>query len=351
MPKSSWLTKLGRRVTPSRYRPKVKGYLLKVGMVGSPYRLFAYLYGIVILQTLAIYLPVIYPMLTAPVLDLLVVEIECTPMVTVLVSVVLVCVMYICLKYLAILIVKYYLDILIFKRTKKIEEVLPYYLHGVAVNLKSGMEFNHALLHAVEPEYSVLEKEIEIVAKKEMSGKDLQQALREFADKYNSPILKEVIDLINTGLKGGSNVSEILDRLVENIKLTLYVRKEVQTSVLSYVIFITIIAIFISPILFALSLNLLTTVQGISQQLVGVKSTLLPPNFGKGIVKPELFMMFSRFAVGIIATAAAIIIVNLRKGSLKGGVKYIPVYIMISILVYELSLFLLTSVFGFIFST
>jgi len=207
MPKSSWLTKLGRRVTPSRYRPKVKGYLLKVGMVGSPYRLFAYLYGIVILQTLAIYLLVIYPMLTAPVLDLLVVEIECTPMVTVLVSVVLVCVMYICLKYLVILIVKYYLDILIFKRTKKIEEVLPYYLHGVAVNLKSGMEFNHALLHAVEPEYSVLEKEIEMVAKKEMSGKDLQQALREFADKYNSPILKEVIDLINTGLKGGSNIA------------------------------------------------------------------------------------------------------------------------------------------------
>jgi len=236
----------------------------------------------------------------------------------------------------------------IFKRTEQIEAVWPEYLEAVRINLQAGSTFDKALLDSVESRFGVLEKEIEIVAKKEMTGEDTVQALKEFADKYNSNVLHESVDLLILGLTTGVRLSDILKRVVESVNLNNYLKKEAINSVLEYVFFITLIACIISPALFALSFNLLTIFEGFSEKLGAVASQLLSFSFEPAVNK-EHFIYFSRFSLVVISLFSAGIIANLKKGSLKGGVKYVPVFIAISIVVYEIARWGLTLAFGKLF--
>jgi len=55
------------------------------------------------------------------------------------------------------------------------------------------MTIDRALWYAVRPRFGVLANEIEIVAKETMRGQDLKIALQNFADKYDSILLKNKI--------------------------------------------------------------------------------------------------------------------------------------------------------------
>ena len=83
----------------------------------------------------------------------------------------------------------FYLNLRIYNRTKEIEKVLPDFLQLTAANISAGMSIDKALWFSIRPRFGILAKEIETVAKKSMSGEDLEQALKEFASKYDSPTL------------------------------------------------------------------------------------------------------------------------------------------------------------------
>ena len=93
------------------------------------------------------------------------------------------------------------------KRKKEVEEVLPDYLQLVSANLNAGMPIDQALWYAVRERFGILNEEIEIIARKTLSGEDLEQALVEFSEKYDSEILKKSIVLLIEGLKAGGELS------------------------------------------------------------------------------------------------------------------------------------------------
>lgn len=327
---------IGEVLVFERIRPRLRSHLLKAGITKVPYGLYGKLFYVTVFLSLFIYILFIYKIVSYSWIALIIWSIIALIVIDIL------------LVFLFMLILWTYYSTLIYNRTKKIEEVLPMFLEAVNINLEAGMSFDEALLSSIEPEFSVLKDEIEIVAEKAMTGEDTGQALKEFADKYKSPLLKEAVDLLTVGLKGGVDMTDILKKLIDSINLNNYLKRTVVSSVMGYIIFITIIAVLISPILFALSYNLLVIFEGFGAKLGTAATEYLAIEF-KTLVEKADFILFSRICISTIALFSSLIIVNLKKGSVKGGWKYIPIYVGIALVVYEIMFRLLTYAFARVF--
>ena len=123
-----------------------------------------------------------------------------------------------------ILVIFFYVDLRIFKRTKKMEEMLPDFLQVVSSNLKGGLSFENALWGAIKPRFSILANEMAEVSKKVMTGYPVGRSLDEFAQKYDSAMLKRAIDLMISELESGGKVTDLIDNQIVTQLLHFFIK-------------------------------------------------------------------------------------------------------------------------------
>lgn len=233
-----------------------------------------------------------------------------------------------------------YYEIKDFQRTQDIEKVLPDYLSLVVSNLRSGMTVDRSLWNAASPKFGVLTAEIRKAAKEVATGVDLSKSLNNFSKKYNSLVLNRAIDLIIEGLESGGELADVIEKVVDNIQQTVYLRKEMQAASLSYVIFITIIVIIISPFLFALSHNLLMIIVSIAQKISvpagggGFGALSVLASISNVSISPNDFKNFSYISIIIISMFSSMIISIINDKKIIGGLKYVPIFIVLSLLAF-----------------
>lgn len=244
-------------------------------------------------------------------------------------------ILFLAVYMLSLLVVFFYLDIRITKRTQQIEEVLPDFLQLASANISAGMTIDRALWFAVRPRFGVLAKEIEEIAKSTIAGEDLSESLLAFTTKYDSKILKESVNLIVAGIRSGGEIGQLLNKISENILDTKLMRKEVSASVTTYVIFIGVASILAAPGLFALSSQLLVVIQNIAGTLAdsggGASSGALTINFGSDSISLKDFKIFSVVLLTITAYFSAQIISVIRKGDGRDGLKNFPLFTLVSL--------------------
>jgi len=318
-------------------RPKIKSFFLKAGYEDVPYELFGWLFYTSLIITYFIYIILVYPTISVNVTNSIYMLII-TFFSWVVIQIVLL--------FLMIMYMYFSLNITIYNRTKEIELILPEYLQVVSSNLKGGLSFEKSLWAAIKPEFGVIAKEITMIYKKVMTGNDLTDALEEFTEKYDSPVLKRSFDLIVGEVESGGQIAKIVDKVIENIRKTKILKEEMSASTLTYMIFIAAIVIVVAPGLFALSYHLLKVMIGFSTQLSGLSSTSMPVNFSASSINPNDFKIFSTVALLIISLFSALIISLIEKGDIKGGVKYIPAFMLSSVIFYNIFLFVLGYFFG-----
>ncbi len=243
-----------------------------------------------------------------------------------------------------------YVDMLMFNRTKKIEAVLVDFLQLTSANIRAGMPIDQALWFAIRPRFGILAKEIELVEKKTLTGEPLEKALTEFADKYNSKLLKESISLLIEGMKAGGEIGSLLNNIADNIKDTQILRKEMAANVMTYVIFISASTLFAAPFLMGLSYQLLQVITNIGSQIganqmpQGVTSISI--GFGKQSIKPSDFKKFGIFVIAMTSGISAMIITMIQKGNLKSGWKNIILFIIIGVSLFLASIKILGGMFS-----
>ncbi|MAG16315.1 hypothetical protein CMO88_04595 [Candidatus Woesearchaeota archaeon] len=334
---------IGKAFVFDRIRPHLRSYLLKAGIVDVPYSLFGLLFWLSIL-------PVGFMFIFRGWNYIL--SLEQNIFIQFILALVLWAVVHLLFIFAIILLIYFYIDLKIFNRTKKMEAVLPDFLRMVSENLKGGMPFEKALWSSIKPEFGILSHEIMLSAKKVMTGQDVEEALHAFTEKYNSPMLRRAFDLIIEGMKGGGKTVDVIDRVVDTIEETKDLKAEMAATNLSYVIFVAIIVLLVAPGLFTLSFQFLTVLQGISGKIGGsggAETNVLPIDFGNISVDPAVFQAFSINALLVISFFSAIMISIIQNGSIKAGVKYIPMLMIASHLVYRGMMIVATNVFaGFI---
>ena len=202
-----FLEEFGKAFVPKKIKPYLRKYLLKADISPVPYKFFGALFYLTAFITAIIYIIFIYQFLVKQNILILLVLSFLSWFVTQLLF-----------AALFILLIYFYLDLKIYRRTKKLEEMLLDFLQIVSSNLKAGMSFEKSLWSAIKPRFSILANEMAEVSRKVMTGYDVDKALVEFSEKYNSPMLRRAIDLIISELESGGNVAELIDEIVENIK-------------------------------------------------------------------------------------------------------------------------------------
>ncbi|OGM02847.1 hypothetical protein A3K72_02750 [Candidatus Woesearchaeota archaeon RBG_13_36_6] len=337
-----FLEEFGRAFVPERIRPHLRKYLLKAGITEVPYKFFGALFYVSLIVTYLIYFYLVYPLLQAKEINMLF---------FLLITFAVWFMIQIGISAFFILAIYSYLDVVIYNRTKKIEDVLDSFLSFVSENLKGGMSLDKALWEAIKPEFGVLSKEIQITSKKVATGEDVEEALREFTLKYDSPMTRRAFDLIIEGAKGGGEMATLIDKVVDNIIETKLLKQDIVATNMTYVIFISFIVIIIAPALFALSHQLLLILQSLSGKMgvLTASAVDLPLSFESLSIKIDDFVLFSRVAVGVVAVCSSMIVSEITTGSIKGGLKYIPIYLVTAIFSYTFLSIFLKNIFGGLF--
>lgn len=244
-----------------------------------------------------------------------------------------------------------YINLMMYYRTKKIEENLPDYLGFTAANLRAGMPIDKALWLAIRPRFGPLAKEMEMVAKATMGGEDLQAALTKFANKYNSKVLKRSVSLLNEGLSAGGKISELISKIAWNLDEVKIMKEEISANVTNYVIFIGFATIIAAPLLFSLCSMLLYIISNLQSVIGPATQTAqsLPVSFMKSGISVGDFSIYAYLSLGVTSIFSSMIVSIIRKGNIRDGLKYIPVFLISAITIFIVCRNLLQLIFAGIF--
>ena len=320
-----FLEEWGKALVPKKFIPNLRSYLLKAGINEVPYKFFGMMFYFSAFITTFIFIVFVFPYLK-----------KFSPFETAIYAFLSWAIVELFFATLSILLIYFYLDLKIYHRTKRMEDQLADFLQVLSSNLKGGMTFERALWSAVKPRFDVLGSEMARASKKVMTGYDISKALIELSDKYDSLMLRRTVDLMISEVESGGNVADLIDRLVDNLKETKALKREMSASAVAYIIFISVIVVVISPLLFSLSFHLLVLITNFISKLAATTQNVssLPFVFKKVNLDPDDFRIFSMIAIGVISFFSSLIVSIVEKGDIKGGVKYIPLFVFGSISFY-----------------
>ncbi|MFP4190172.1 MAG: type II secretion system F family protein [Candidatus Woesearchaeota archaeon] len=338
------LGNIGKAIVPKKFQPHLREYFKKTGLNDPPYDLFGLMFFLTVAITGTIFVLMIYPWVISRYVN---------PGTQMLLIFVLFAGINLSLALIIGLVLYFIYDVMIFKRTQKMEEVLPDFLELVATNLRGGLSLEQSLWTSITPEFSVLSDEISLTAKKVLTGTDLSVALTELGKKYDSAMMRRTMSIIVSEIKSGGAMADILDRMIMNMKNSKKIRMEMRTSVLSYMIFIGAVVIVIAPGLFALSYNIMDLIGEFSQRLASASTTDglngIPVSFSAISPDTGAFMNFSIISIILISICSSMIVAMLEKGSIRAGIKYVPIFTGGALACYFLFFSVLTAIFQALF--
>jgi archaellum biogenesis protein FlaJ (TadC family) len=232
-------------------------------------------------------------------------------------------------------------------RIQKMEEIFPDFIELMASNLRAGMTVDKAMLLSSRKEFAPLDKEILALGKDIVTGKDISKALREMADRIGSEKISKTVDLINSGMKAGGNLSVLLEETAVNMREKMFIEKKASSNVLMYVIFIFFASSVGAPMLFALSNVLVEVMTRILSDLpdTGEVASSLPISFGKIAISTGFATVFSVLFLIVSNILASLILGITNKGNEKAGLKFLVPMLILSLTIFFLLKILLSGYF------
>jgi Flp pilus assembly protein TadB len=241
------------------------------------------------------------------------------------------------------------------RKTRDIEENLPDTLLLISQNVRAGETIDWAIISSLKHSYGPIKVEFDKTARELASGVPVEEAFNNLADRNRSAVLRNVVDLILFGIQSGGNMSDLLTDISFEIRMTHTLQKEVESQVSVYRAFFIIIILLIAPVLLAVSTNFLFVAKTfgsmLSQELGGITTTALPMQGGmmsvmiskiqEGGIGGQISMgdmrLFSYLMCATSSIVASMLLGVISRGEAKSGIRYIPVFLIVSILVYYYS--------------
>ncbi len=345
------LYKFGKAIIPERFAPHLRGFFQKAGYSEVPYFSFSVLFLLSAVITLFLLYYNGAPLIRSKLLiSASGVNLLRNPVMLILFTLSILGYWLAAQSFIVItffLIGYIYYDLKIYRRTKDMERALPLFLSSMSENLKGGLSIEKALWLSIRPDMKDLAIEMRLTAKRVMVGTPVQEALMDLANRYDSPEMKRAFSLINEGIKNGSNIAFVIDRLVESMDKTKNLREEMISTNTSYMIFIAMIVLFIMPLLFAISAQLITIIRTVSknpsiqsaQSGSGAASMGMTMFSMKSVgISNHDYLVFSYTALIISSAFAGVLMSLILYGNVKGGVKYIFLFMIVSVIVYYFTL-------------
>lgn len=222
---------------------------------------------------------------------------------------------------------------------KQIEKVLPDMLMLMAANLRAGMIPENSFLASIKPEFGKLNVLLTHAAVEVQGGKEFRDALEEMASRTTSRFFKDTMRIIGEGLRSGAELHLILENLSANILQNESIRNDMRSQVRSYSLFIFIASAIAAPLLYGVSsflISILDSIGSLSSAAgtVPVSGVGLFSSFTLPQIPANLIMIVAIFNVIITTVASAILNGILNTGNARDGVRFIPIFLMIGLVIF-----------------
>jgi pilus assembly protein TadC len=243
------------------------------------------------------------------------------------------------------------LNLLVDKRSSNIERVLPDLLSMISQNMSAGMTPYNALWVAARPEFGALADEIQKVARDTLTGTPLETALLNMSKRVKSNKLRRTVKLMIQGMRSGGELPTVLQEIARDIRSEQNIVKRMESETTAQVMFILFSLVFGAPLLFAASSQFISIfskvfsmidVEALSQAAQGSSMTRLQPL----AITEETFVMYAIVALAICSFFGSLIIGLMRSGKMTRGIAMIPVIMLMSIGLFLLMRFALSSFFA-----
>ena len=237
-------------------------------------------------------------------------------------------------------------------RARFVEKVLPDALQLMAANCRAGYIPNRALLLSARPEFGPLSEAIKMAGKEMATGMPLDQSLKVIPAKIKSDILARTVKLITEGNTAGGQFASLLDENADDIRRVQAIKSEVAANIVMYSIFIGFAACVGAPVLYALSSHLVATIGTMSERIAMPEevSANMPKmmSFTGLSISQDFLFMFSLAAITITTAFGGIIIGLIGTGELKSGIKYMPVMVSVSLVIFFTARIVISTMFSFL---
>lgn len=242
-----------------------------------------------------------------------------------------------------------YLTLAIDKRKNFVENVLPDALELTAANIRAGFIPSKALLLSARSEFGPLAEAIRKSGKEILTGKSLTEGLSEIPKYIRSEILERAVKLISEGSTSGGQLVSLLEENAVDIRRKQAIKKEVKANIIMYGIFIIFAGVIGAPVLYALSLYLigtLTSLGGSNLSSADVMSKGVPFFSGGVEISTEFLFGFSVISIIITTFFSGLIIGLIDTGKEKGGIKYVPVFMIVALMIFFLANYFIGNMFS-----
>jgi Flp pilus assembly protein TadB len=254
----------------------------------------------------------------------------------------------------AILIVALYmfLQYRIDARKTKLEEMLPDYLQITSANLRSGIALDTAMLLAARPEFLYFSDDIKEMNRRIFGGENFETALAWLATRYKSHQLTHAIRMISESLRYGGAMADLLEQISKDMRNQQMTQKEVAGQMLMYSIFIAFAGLIAAPVLYGLTSQMIIVTDTVWKGILAQNPGGLPST-GVSFLKPSppqitagTYYDFSLAAIIVICGFASLIMSAISSGSAIKGIKYLPIFVIVGIVIFLVVKFMISAVFS-----
>lgn len=151
-------------------------------------------------------------------------------------------------------------------RKKKVEEILPDFLLLVAGNIRAGMTSFSAFKSSARPEFGALAEEIRTVTNRSLGTASFGNALSQISDNIQSQSLNESVRFFMQASRSGGKVAQLLENTSNDLRRTQDLKRELESSTKTYVIFVGFVMVVATPLLMAVSVAFVELITKIQSQ-------------------------------------------------------------------------------------
>jgi hypothetical protein len=225
-------------------------------------------------------------------------------------------------------------------RKTKLEDMLPDYLQIASANLRSGIALDRALLLAARPEFTFLSEDVKVMNRRIFGGENFDTALRAFTERYRSYQLSHAVRMILESLRYGGAMADLIEQISKDMRNQQLTQKEVAGQMLMYSIFIAFAGLIAAPVLYGLTSQMIVVTDTVWKGILTQNPGGLPTT-GVSFLKPsppkitaDEYRYFSLASIIIICGFASLIMSAISSGSAIKGLRLLPVFIIVGILIF-----------------
>ena len=152
------------------------------------------------------------------------------------------------------------------KRRQTVEDILPDFLLMVAGNIRAGMTSFSAFKGSARPEFGALSKEIHAITSRSLGVESFSNALSKLNQNIQSTSLNETIRFFLQAVRSGGKLARLLENTAVDLRRTQDLKKELQSSTKTYVIFVAFVMVIATPLLMAVAIEFVDLIASIQSQ-------------------------------------------------------------------------------------